>query len=86
MASTGLPMHQSLPGAAGSVLADCDSWIDATRYSKNYCWMIVANPKATIVTMMRDAGARIVLMDTPDDVCNARLQERFLSDAMSTNV
>lgn len=56
---TGLPTHQSLPGAVGSVLANRDQWIEATRYSSHQCWLIVSNPQAVIVQMLRDAGATL---------------------------
>jgi hypothetical protein len=79
---TGLPMHESLPGATGSVLAHCDAWIEATRRSSNHCWLIVSNPKAVIVQMMIDAGARVVVMDTPDDVCADRLRQRMRASAL----
>jgi 5-methylcytosine-specific restriction endonuclease McrA len=79
---TGLPLHQGLPGAIGSVLANRDQWIEATRYSTNHCWLIVSNPQAVIVEMMRDAGATIVVMDTPDDECQRRLKQRFIAETM----
>ena len=53
---TGLPMHQGLPGAVGSVLANRDQWIQATQYSKHHCWLTVSNSKAVIVTMLKEAG------------------------------
>jgi 5-methylcytosine-specific restriction enzyme A len=81
---TGLPLHQSLPGAVGSVLADRDRWIEATRRSPHHCWLIVSNLKAHIVSMLQDAGASVVVMDTPDDVCQQRLRERFIAQALST--
>lgn len=79
---TGLPMHQSLPGAVGSVLADRDRWVEATRYSTNHCWLIVSNPQATIVQMMKDAGATLIVMDTTDDECQRRLKQRFIDETM----
>jgi hypothetical protein len=84
-AVTGLPIHQSLPGAVGSVLANRDQWIDATKYSTNHCWLIQSNPKAAIVDMMRDAGASITYMDTTDEVCQQRLRQRFIAETMQTS-
>jgi 5-methylcytosine-specific restriction endonuclease McrA len=72
---TGLPLHQSLPGAIGSVLAKRDQFIEATAHSK-HVWIIISNPRAVIVKMLEDAGARVIVMDTPDDVCKQRLKER----------
>lgn len=77
---TGLPMHQGLPGAIGSVLADRDRWIEATRYSSNHCWLIVSNETSAIVSMMRDAGATIVVMTTDEDECKRRLKQRFIEE------
>jgi 5-methylcytosine-specific restriction protein A len=77
---TGLPLHQSMPDAIGSVLANRDAWIQATEYCPHHCWLIVSNPTAVIVTMMRDAGATVVVMDTADDVCQQRLRARFIAD------
>jgi hypothetical protein len=77
---TDLPMHQPLPGAVGSVLANRDAWIEATKYSTNHCWLIITNPEAAAVGMMRDAGAQIITMDTPDDVCQERLRARFTAN------
>ena len=77
---TGLPIHEGLEGAVGSVLAHRDTWIRATEHCKHHCWLIVSNPKAVIVGMMRDAGANVVVMDTPDDVCQQRLRDRFIAD------
>jgi 5-methylcytosine-specific restriction endonuclease McrA len=74
---TGLPMWQGLPGAIGSVLAKRDQFIESTAHSKNHVWLTVTNPKAVIVTMLQEAGAKIVVMDTPAEVCEARLRERF---------
>lgn len=74
---TGLPMHESLPDAVGSVLAHRDSWIVATEHCLHHCWLIVSNPNAVIVQMMREAGANVIVMDTPDDVCQQRLRARF---------
>jgi hypothetical protein len=79
---TGLPIHQGLPGAVGSVLANRDEWIDATRYSTNHCWLIIRNPQAVIVGMMRDAGAAVVVMDTADDECQRRMRQRFVAETM----
>jgi 5-methylcytosine-specific restriction enzyme A len=83
---TGLPIHQGLPGAVGSVLANRDQWIEATRYSANHCWLIVSNPKAVIVGMMQDAGAIIIMMDTPDEECQRRLKQRFIAETLQTPV
>ena len=80
---TGLPIHQSLPGAVGSVLANRDQWIEATRHTSNHCWLIVSNPKAAIVSMMRDAGATITVMDTDDAECQRRLRKRFIDEMMT---
>ena len=80
---TGLPIHQSLPGAVGSVIAARDQWIEATRYSTNHCWLIVTNPKAVVVSMMRDAGATVIEMTTDDDECKRRLKQRFISETLS---
>jgi 5-methylcytosine-specific restriction endonuclease McrA len=82
MEITGLPMHQSLSGAVGSVLANRDAWVEATRHSINRCWLIVSNPKAAIVSMMRDAGAQVIVMDTADDECQRRLRARFIADTL----
>jgi len=79
---TGLPMHQGLPGAVGSVLAQRDQWIEATRYNNNHCWLIVSSPKAAIVGMMRDAGAAVITMDTSDEECQRRLRQRFITETM----
>jgi hypothetical protein len=79
---TGLPLHQELPGAVGSVLANRDAWVEATRYTSKRCWLIVMNPEATIVSMMRDAGAEVIVMNTPDDECQHRLQLRRVQDAI----
>lgn len=79
---TGLPMHQSLPGAVGSVLAQRDQWVEATKYSTNHCWLIVSNAKAAIVDMMREAGAAVVVMDTTDDECQRRLRQRFVEETL----
>lgn len=79
---TGLPMHQGLPGAIGSVLANRDQWIEATRYSSNHCWLIVSNPKAVIVDALREAGARVIVMDTPVDECKRRVKARFIVETM----
>jgi hypothetical protein len=82
MASAGLPMHQSPPGASVSALVDLDRWIEATRYSTNRCWLVVSNHKAAIVTMMRDAGATVVVIDTPYDECQRRLKQRFINETL----
>jgi 5-methylcytosine-specific restriction endonuclease McrA len=74
---TGLPLHQSLPGAIGSVLANRDQFIESTARSSRHVWIIVSNPKAVIVGMLRDAGATVIIMDTPDDVCRERLLARI---------
>ena len=75
---TGLPMHEGLPGAIGSVLAQRGQFIEATAHSKQRVWIIVSNPKAVLVKMLRDAGATVVTMATPDDVCQQRLKDRFI--------
>ena len=77
---TGRPLHDHLPNAVGSVLADRDRWIESTKYTTNRCWLVVNNPKATIVQMMRDAGATIVVMDTPHDECQRRLKQRYIDE------
>lgn len=77
---TGLPMHESLPGAIGSVLAHRDQWIQATEHCKHHCWLIVSNQLSSVVQMMREAGATIIVMDTPNDVCKARLRARFIAN------
>lgn len=82
---TGLPMHQSLPGAVGSVLAARDQWIEATRYSTNHCWLIVTNSKAAIVELLRDAGAAVVMMNTPDAECQRRLRQRFIDETLHSS-
>jgi hypothetical protein len=73
-------MHQAMAGAVGSVLAHRDNWIQATEHCRHHCWLIVTNPKAFIVTLMRDAGATVVVLDTPDDVCTQRLRDRFIHE------
>ena len=73
---TGLRLYQELPGAIGSVLADRDRWVEATRYSSNHCWLIVANPHAVIVKMMKDAGATFIVMNTTDEECKRRIRRR----------
>jgi hypothetical protein len=80
---TGLPIHQGLPGAIGSVLAARDAWVEATRYYPAHCWLIVTNPKAEIVKMLSEAGAEVIVMDTPDDVCAARLRQRFIDETLA---
>jgi 5-methylcytosine-specific restriction protein A len=81
---TGLPLHQFLPGAIGSVLAHRDAWIEATKYSTNHCWLIVRSPEAAVVSMMRDAGATVIVMDTPGDECARRLQHRRVEETMQS--
>ncbi len=80
---TGMPMHQGLPGAVGSVLANGDAWIESTRRSERHCWLIVSNPKAVIVGMMRDAGAAVIEMDTDDAECQRRLRQRFVRETLA---
>jgi hypothetical protein len=77
---TGLPLHEGLPNAVGSVLAKRDAFIESTAYSTHHVWIIVANPKAVIVKMLTDAGANLIAMDTPEDVCLQRLRERFKAE------
>jgi 5-methylcytosine-specific restriction protein A len=81
---TGLPMHQGLQGAVGSVLAHRDQWIQATEYSANHCWLIVSNPKAAIVKLLEEAGAKVIVMDTSAVECANRLQRRF--NEANTNI
>jgi 5-methylcytosine-specific restriction endonuclease McrA len=76
---TGLPMHQSLPGAIGSVLAKRDQFIESTAHCPYRVWIIVSNPEAVIVRMLRAVGASVIVMDTPHDVCAQRLQARFIA-------
>lgn len=73
---TGLPLHESLPNAIGSVLAKRDQFLESTQYSKQHVWIIVNNPKAVIVTMLVDAGAQLVVLDTPDEIRERRLAAR----------
>jgi predicted kinase len=77
---TGLPLHQGLPGAVGSVLAKRDQFIEATQYSKHHVWIIVSNPKAVVVKMMEAAGATVVVMSTDDEECKRRLHQRFIDE------
>jgi 5-methylcytosine-specific restriction endonuclease McrA len=77
---TGLPLHHGLPEAIGSALAHRDAWIRATENSVNHCWLIVSDSRAQLVSAMRDAGARVIVMDTPDDVCHKRLRQRNAAD------
>ena len=74
---TGLPLYQSLPGAVGSVLAHRDAFIESTAHSPHHVWVIVSNPKAVIVRMLEEAGAKVIILDTPDEVCQQRLQARL---------
>jgi hypothetical protein len=39
--------------------------------------VIVNNPQAVIVRMLVDAGATLVVLDTPEAVCQERLKQRF---------
>lgn len=77
---TGRPVHDHLPEAVGSVLADRDRWIEATRYSTNRCWLVVNNDKATVVQMMRDAGATVIVLNTPHVECQRRLKQRYIDE------
>jgi 5-methylcytosine-specific restriction protein A len=77
---TGLPMHQALPGAVGSVLALRDQFINATAHCPHHVWLTTINPRAVIVGLLEDAGATVVVLDTPDDVCQQRLRERFIAE------
>jgi 5-methylcytosine-specific restriction endonuclease McrA len=74
---TGLPLHEHLPGAIGSVLADRDRFIESTAFSTKHVWIIVSNPAAVIVKLLRDAGAEVVVMDTPADICAERVKQRL---------
>lgn len=74
---TGLPMHQGLQDAIGSVLANRDQWIRATEHTTKHCWLIVSNPNAGIVKMMAAAGADVVVMQTDEAECQRRLRARF---------
>jgi len=73
---TGLPIYETLPDAIGSVLAKRDQFIEATQYSTHHVWIIVSNPKAAVVDMLRVAGAEIVVLDTPPDICAERIRNR----------
>ena len=77
---TGLPMHQGLTGAIGSVLAHRDAFINRTAHSPHHVWIIVTNPRAAIVRLLEAAGASVVVLDTSDEVCQQRQRERFLSE------
>jgi len=79
---TGLPMHQGMQGAIGSVLAHRDSWIQATEHTTKHCWLIVTNPNAGIVKLMAAAGAAVVVMQTDDDECQRRLRARFEAETL----
>lgn len=79
---TGLPMHQGLQGAIGSVLANRDQWISATEHTPKHCWLIVSNPDAGIVKLMAAAGAAVVTMQTTDDECQRRLRARLEVEAL----
>lgn len=81
---TGLPMHQGLQGAIGSVLANRDQWIQATEHTTKHCWLIVSNPNAAIVKLMADAGATVVVMDTDEAECQRRLKARFQSETLAS--
>jgi len=76
---TGLPMHQGLPAAIGSVLAARDQWIIDTTYCKHRCWIIISNPHSVLVSLLREAGATVVVLDTPEDICGQRLKDRYRS-------
>jgi 5-methylcytosine-specific restriction endonuclease McrA len=80
---TGLPLHQSLQGAIGSVLADRDNFIQATSMCERRVWIICANPSAYIVKLLHEAGASVVTMQTPDDECQRRLQARRKQEAQA---
>lgn len=80
---TGLPMHQGLQGAIGSVLANRDQWIQATEHTTKHCWLIVTNPNAAIVKMMAAAGAQVIVMDTDQDECQRRLRARFERETLT---
>ena len=80
---TGLPLHQSLQGAIGSVLADRDNFILGTATCEYRVWIICANPQAHIVKLLSEAGASVVTMQTPDDECQRRLRERRKQEALN---
>jgi len=79
---TGLPIHKHSPEAIGSVLALRDQFINRTAHCPNHVWLIVTNPKSAIVQVLKDAGARVVVLDTPDEVCQQRLRERFIAECV----
>jgi 5-methylcytosine-specific restriction endonuclease McrA len=74
---TGLPMHEELHGATGSVLANRDQWIQATEHSTKHCWLIVSNAKAKIVELLQAVGARVIVLETDEAECQRRLAARF---------
>jgi hypothetical protein len=80
---TGLPLHQSLQGAIGSVLADRDAFIQGTATCTNHVWLIVARRDAYIVKLLESAGAEVIVMTTPDDECQRRLQARRKQEALN---
>jgi hypothetical protein len=80
---TGLPIHQGMQGAIGSVLANRDQWVQATEHSTKHCWLIVSNPDAAIVKMMAAAGAQVIVMDTSDEECQRRLRARFERETLT---
>jgi 5-methylcytosine-specific restriction endonuclease McrA len=82
---TGLPMHQGLPEAIGSVLADRDQFITSTNHCPHHVWIIVTNRSAHIVKLLEQAGAHVVTMTTPDDVCRERLRDRFKQETIASS-
>ncbi len=80
---TGLPMHQGLQGAIGSVLANRDQWIQATEHTTKHCWLIVSNPDAGIVKLMAAAGAAVVTLQTTDEECQRGLRARFETETLA---
>jgi hypothetical protein len=80
---TGLPVHQHTPDAVGSVLALRDQFINRTALCPHHVWIIVTNPRSAVVKLLRDSGARVVVLDTPDTVCQQRLRERFEAECCS---
>jgi hypothetical protein len=74
---TGLPLYETLEGAIGSVLADRDAFITSTAYSQHHVWLIVANRHAHIVKLLEEAGATVIELTTPDEVCKQRIKDRL---------
>jgi 5-methylcytosine-specific restriction endonuclease McrA len=80
---TGLPMHEGMPDAAGSVLALRDQFIQRTQYSKHHVWLVIANRNSGIVKALEQAGARVIEMATPADECERRLTQRRKAEAQA---